>query len=130
MIAFRWAAACTLAIALIAGCQAKKTPEPMVNDAPVAPEKTAAAKARYMAKGDMLVGEVDLTRDGYAAVSGIDAKSVGKNDVFSFIDVEKNSVINHGTFHEVALSGRIIVKYESAGEERAPRQGDLCVKTK
>jgi len=130
MIAFRWAAACTLAVALIAGCQTKKAPEPVMNDMPASAEKTAAAKARYMAKGDMLVGEVDLTRDGYAAVSGIDAKSVGKNDVFSFIDVEKNSVINHGTFHEVALSGRVIVKYELTGEERAPRQGDLCVKTK
>jgi hypothetical protein len=130
MIAFRWAAAFTLAVALIAGCQTKKAPESAMNDTPANPEKTAAAKAKYMAKGDMLVGEVDLTRDGLAAVSGIDAKSVGKDDVFSFIDVDKNSVINHGTFKEVGLSGRIIVKYESAGEERAPRQGDLCVKTK
>ena len=130
MIAFRWAAACTLAVALMAGCQTKKAPEPVMNDMPATPEKTAAAKAKYMAKGDMLVGEVDLTRDGYAAVSGIDAKSVGKDDVFSFIDVDKNSVINHGRFYEVGLSGRIIVKYELTGEERAPRQGDLCVRTK
>lgn len=130
MIAFRWAAACTLAVSLIAGCQTKKAPEPVANEMSASPEKTAAAKARYMAKGDMLVGEVDLTRDGLAAVSGIDAKSVGKDDVFSFIDVDKNSVINHGTFKEVGLSGRIIVRYETAGEERAPRQGDLCVKTK
>jgi hypothetical protein len=130
MIAFRWAAACTLTVALMAGCQTKKAPEPVVNDTPVSPEKTAAAKAKYMAKGDMLVGEVDAAKDGYAAVSGIDAKSVAKGDIFSFIDVDKNSVINHGTFSEVGLSGRIVVKYESAGEERAPRPGDLCVKTK
>jgi len=130
MIAFRWAAACTLAVALMAGCQTKKAPEPVANEMSASTEKAAAAKARYMAKGDMLVGEVDAAKDGYAAVSGIDAKSVGKDDVFSFIDVDRNNVINHCTFSEVGLSGRIIVKYESSGEERAPRPGDLCVKTK
>ena len=129
MIAFRWAAACTLAVALIAGCQTKKAPEPAMNDTPATPEKTAAAKAKYMAKGDMMVGEVDAAKDGYAAVNGIDAKSIGKDDIFSFIDVDKNSVISHGTFSEVGLSGHVIIKYDPAGE-RAPRPGDLCVKLK
>jgi hypothetical protein len=130
MISFRWAAACTLAFALIGGCQPKKAPEVATTEvAPASPERTAAAKARYMAKGDMLVGEVDAAKDGYAAVSGIDSKAVTKGDVLSFIDVERNSVVNHGTFSEVGLSGRIVVEYDSAGE-RAPRPGDLCVKLK
>jgi hypothetical protein len=129
MIAFRWAAACTLAFALIGGCQTKKAPEPAAEVAPATPEKTAAAKARYMAKGDMLVGEVDAAKDGYAAVSGIDPKAVTKGDVLSFIDVDRNSVINHGTFSEVGLSGRIVVEYDPAGE-RAPRPGDVVVKVK
>lgn len=125
----RWAAACTLGIALIGGCQPKKAPEVATEAGPVAPEKTAAAKAKYMAKGDMLVGEVDAAKDGYAAVSGIDSKAVKTGDVLSFIDVDSNSVINHGTFKEVGLSGRIVVEYDSGGA-RAPRQGDLCVKLK
>src|SRR5438874_12128193 len=104
MIAFRWAAASTLAFALIGGCQPKKALEITATElAPASPEKTAAAKARYMAKGDMLVGEVDAAKDGYAAVSGIDAKAVTKDDVLTFIDVEDNHVFSHGTFSEVGL---------------------------
>jgi hypothetical protein len=112
------------------GCQTThKEPEHATTPAPASAEKTAAAKARYTAKGDMLVGEVDAAKDGYAAVSGIDPKSVTKDDVLSFIDVENNNVINHGTFSEVGLSGRIVVKYSAEGE-RAPQKGDLCIKLK
>src|SRR5258705_3256938 len=130
MISLRWAAACMLAFALIGGCQnTKKEPETAAMPSPAAPEKTAAAKAKYAAKGDMLVGEVDAAKDGYAAVSGIDPKVLTKRDVVTFIDVESNQIINNGTFSEVGLSGRIIVEYGKSGQ-RAPQQGDLCVKPK
>jgi hypothetical protein len=124
-----WSAGCILSLALVAGCQpAHKAPEtatPMM----ATPEQTAAAKARYLAKGDMLVGEVDAAKEGFAAVSGIDPKVVTKDDIFSFIDADTNSVINHGTLAEVGLSGRLVIHY-SDGEQRAPRVGDLCVKPK
>jgi len=130
MISLRWAAAFVLAFALIVGCQnTKKEPETATVASPAAPEKTAAAKAMYAAKGDMLVGEVDAAKDGYAAVSGIDPKALNKGDVMTFIDVENNTIINHGTFSEAGLSGRAIVEYGKTGQ-RAPQQGDLCVKPK
>jgi hypothetical protein len=126
----RWSAGCILSLALIAGCQpSHKAPETANTPMMATPEQTAAAKARYIAKGDMLVGEVDAAKEGFAAVSGIDPKLVTKDDRFSFIDVDTNSVINHGTLAEVGLSGRLVIRY-STGEQRAPRVGDLCVKPK
>ena len=131
MISLRWAAAGVLAMGMIAGCKTTKPVEaPATMDMPASPEKTAAAKARYAAKGDMLVGEVDAAKDGNAAVSGIDPKAVTKDDVLSFIDVDNNTVINHGTMAEVGLSGRLVVSYSTDSGDRAPRQGDLCIKLK
>jgi hypothetical protein len=128
MIASRWAAACTLAVALAGGCQNKTTP-PATTDAGMAsPEKISAAKASYSAQG-MLAGEVEMVRDNLAAVMGIPASSVTKQDVLSFIDVESNRVINHGTLVEAKPSGRLIVECDPQGD-RLPRQGDLVVKVK
>jgi hypothetical protein len=130
MIPVRWTAACVFSLALIAGCQpAHKAPEATPEPMAATPEQTASAKARYTAKGDLLVGEVDAAKDGFAAVSGIDPKVVTKDDIFSFIDVGTNTVINHGALAEVGLSGRLVIRYFS-DEQRAPRVGDLCVKPK
>jgi hypothetical protein len=130
MISLRWTAGCILGLALLGGCQpAHKEPETTAAFVPASPEQTAAAKARESAKGDRLVGEVDAAKEGYAAVSGIDPKAVTKDDTLSFIDVGTNKVINHGTFSEVGLSGRLLVKYDADGE-RAPQPGDLCIKLK
>ena len=130
MRSHRWTAGCIVSLALVAGCQpTHKEPETTATVVPATPEKTAAAKAREAAKGDRLVGEVDAAKDGYAAVSGIDPKSVTKDDVLSFVDVDSNKVINHGTLSEVGLSGRLVVKY-APDEERAPQKGDLCIKLK
>ena len=126
----RWSAGCILSLGLVAGCQpAHKAPETATTPVTATPDQTAAARARYVAKGDVLVGEVDAAKEGLAAVSGIDPKLVTKDDIFSFIDVATNSVINHGTLAEVGLSGRLVIRY-STGEQRAPRGGDLCVKPK
>jgi hypothetical protein len=96
---------------------------------PATPEQTDAAKARYAARGDLLVGVVDAAKEGFAAVSGIDPKAVTKDDIFSFIDVDTNTVVNHGTLAEMGLSGRLVIRYSSS-EQRDPRVGDLCVKPK
>jgi hypothetical protein len=72
---------------------------------------------------------VDAAKEGFAAVSGIDPKAVTKDDIFSFIDVDTNTVVNHGTLAEVGLSGRLVIRYSSS-EQRDPRVGDLCVKPK
>jgi hypothetical protein len=129
MVSLRWIAACTLSFALIAGCQSNtKAPPPAVMDGPPTPEKVAAAKAAYAAMPGVLVGEVELVRDDLAAVSGIDAKSVTKDDTFSFIDVVANRVINTGQLEETKPN-RLIIKASVAGD-RLPREGDLCVKLK
>ena len=129
MISLRWTAGCILSVALLGGCQPTHKEPETTAVMPASPEQTAAAKARESAKGDRLVGEVDAAKDGYAAVSGIDPKAVTKGDFLSFIDVGANKVINHGTFSEVGLSGRLLVKYDADGE-RAPQKGDLCIKLK
>ncbi len=97
-------------------------------DGPPPPEKVAAARAAYAAMPGVLVGEVELVRDNLAAVSGIDAKSVTREDTFSFIDVVANRVINTGQLQDVRPT-RLIIKASEAGD-RAPREGDLCVKLK
>jgi hypothetical protein len=130
MISLRWAAACMVTLALIGGCQnTKKEPETATVAGPADPEKTAAAKAKYAAMGDRLVGEVDAVNEKYAAVSGIDPKALTIGDVVTFIDVDNNTMINNGTFVEVGLSGRIVVEYGKTGQ-RPPRKGDLCVRLK
>jgi hypothetical protein len=92
-------------------------------------DRIAAAKARYAAQGDVLVGMVEAANDKYAAVSGIDPKSLKKDDVLHFIDVEANQEVCQGVVHDVSAAGRLIVDYDKAGT-RAPREGDLCVKIK
>jgi hypothetical protein len=115
---------------LVAGCQpAHKASETSSAPMMATPEQTAAAQARYAARGDLLVGVVDAAHDGFAAVSGIDPKAVKKDDMFTFIDVDTNAIVDHGTLAEVGLSGRLVIRYSSQ-EQRAPRQGDLCVKPK
>jgi hypothetical protein len=123
----RAAAAASLALAVIAGCQTK-TPPPAEPGAPSA-DRVAAARAAYAAKGDMLVGQVDDANERFAAVSGIDTAAVKKGDIFTFIDVNANQAINHGTLYDTSAAGRLIIEYDGHGQ-RAPRAGDLCVKLK
>lgn len=130
MISMRWAAACTLAFVTMIGCQ-KTVPiqDPAPAPAPTSDEKVAAAKAKYAAMPGVLVGEVEAANDTYAAIGGLDPKSIGKDDILTFIDVAANEVISHGTMSEVGLSGRLVVKFDPQGQ-RAPKKGDLCVKLK
>ncbi len=132
MNSIRWAAIlCSVALtfASLPGCRSEpkepSTTAPGVVDA----DKLAAAKARYSAKGDMLVGEVAAANYRLAAVTGIDPKAVDKNKVFDFIDIDSNKVINNGTLTDVSAAGRLIIEYDQAGE-RPPRPGDLCVQLK
>jgi hypothetical protein len=132
MIVLRSTAAATaLAIALLAaGCGPNK-PEPVAPTTDTMPsaDRVAAAKARYAAKGDYLVGSVDTVNEKYAAVTGIDPKAVKKDDAFHFIDVEANDEVCMGLLHEVGPAGSLIIEYDKSGS-RAPRPGDLCVKIK
>jgi hypothetical protein len=130
MTVLRWAAATTLAVTLLAvGCAPKKTePESTTESTPSA-DRVAAAKARYAAKGDYLVGVTDAVNDKYAAVTGIDPKAVKKDDAFHFIDVDGNQEVCMGLLHDVGPSGSLIIEYDKSGS-RAPRPGDLCVKIK
>jgi BioD-like phosphotransacetylase family protein len=129
MNAFRWAFACTLTLALLAGCRSEpKEPEtqPLTT---TSQDKIDAARAALSAKGDMLVGEAVAVNEVFASVSGIDAKAADKNKLFDFIDVDSKRVINTGTLHDVSASGRLIIEYDQSGE-RPPRKGDLCVQLK
>jgi hypothetical protein len=131
MISMRWAAASTLGFVLVVGC--KSTPKETEAPAPVvaSEDKIASAKAKYAAMPGVVVGEVEAANDSLAAVSGIDPKAIGKDDVLSFIDVGANTVISHGTLEEASPNGRVVVRFDSSGNgERAPRKGDLCVKLK
>jgi hypothetical protein len=140
MIALRRrAAACSFAFTLVValcgagGCENKKkeveAPAPVEPTTP-AVDRVAAAQARYNARPGTLAGVVDAAQDPYAVVSGIDPKSITREDVLSFIDVDTNQVINHGLMDSPSAGGRIYVKYDTQGEVRAPRQGDLCVRMK
>jgi hypothetical protein len=129
MHARRWAAICTLAVALIGGCQNKSKPPEAVEASAPTTEQTAAAKARYEALGDRLVGVVEAVDEKRAAVSGIDTKAVQRGDVVTFIDVNTNQPINNGTLYDTSAAGRLIIEYDQAGA-RPPRPGDLCVKLK
>jgi uncharacterized protein YcgI (DUF1989 family) len=127
----RAAAATTLALAALVaapGCQQKQAPAPADAGIPSA-DRVAAARAAYAAKGDMLVGQVDDANERFAAVSGIETTAVKKGDVFTFIDINGNRAVNHGTLNDTSASGRLIVEFDPQGE-RAPRTGDLCVKLK
>jgi hypothetical protein len=138
MIALRRAAAaaaCSLAVALAfaAGCENKpKQPEtpPVVEPSTPPVDRVAAAQARYASQPGVLAGVVDAAQDPYAVVSGIDAKALSKDDVLTFIDIETNQPINHGLVDSPSAGGRLYVKYDTQGEVRAPRPGDLCVKMK
>ena len=124
----RVAAAASLALAVLAGCQ-PHTPPPAAQPGAPSAERVAAARAAYAAKGDMLVGQVDDANERFAAVSGIDTAAVKKGDAFTFIDINSNAVINTGTLDDTSAAGRLIIRYDGTGQ-RAPRSGDLCVKTK
>jgi hypothetical protein len=122
------AAAASLALAVLAGCQPKAPPAPVEPGAPTA-DRVAAARAAYQVKGDMLVGQVDDANERFAAVSGIDTGAAKKGDIFTFIDVNSNRAINFGTLYDTSAAGRLIIEFDGKGE-RAPRAGDLCVKLK
>jgi len=124
----RAAAAASLALAVLAGCQ-PQTPPPAPQPGIPSADRVAAARAAYAAKGDLLVGQVDDANERFAAVSGIDTAAAKKGDVFTFIDVNTNSAINNGTLNDTSAAGRLIIEYDPAGQ-RAPRAGDLCVKPK
>jgi hypothetical protein len=124
----RAAAAASLVLALVAGCQSQKPPEPAAPGAPSS-ERVAAARAAYAAKGDMLVGVVDDANERFAAVSGIETSAAKRGDTFTFIDVNTNKAINFGTLYDTSAAGRLIIEYDQKGD-RAPRGGDLCVKPK
>ena len=124
----RAAAAASLVLALVAGCQSQKPPEPAAPGAPSA-ERVAAARSAYAAKGDMLVGVVDDANERFAAVSGIETSAAKRGETFTFIDVNTNKAINFGTLYDTSAAGRLIIEYDRKGE-RAPRGGDLCVKPK
>ena len=130
MTVLRWAAATTLAVTLLAaGCQPNKPePAPATESMP-SPDRTAAARARYAAKGDYLVGVVDAVNEKYAGVSGIDPKAANKGKAFHFIDVDANEDVCMGELHEVGPTGSLIIDYDKSGS-RAPRVGDLCVQVK
>jgi hypothetical protein len=132
MIALRWAAASTLALALLPGCTTPPKPEPAPPAGPTtaSPDRVAALRATYLAVPGTLAGVVEAASDKYVAVSGIEPSAVTKQDVLTFIDVETNQVINHGTLHEVTAAGRLVVEFDTQGESRAPRIGDLCVRLK
>ncbi|HEY7115225.1 MAG TPA: hypothetical protein VH475_01490 [Tepidisphaeraceae bacterium] len=129
MHASRWAAICTLAVALIGGCQNKTKPVEAAEPGAPTPDQVAAAKSRYEALGDRLVGVVEAVDDKRAAVSGIDTKAVQRGDVVTFIDVNTNQPINNGTLFDTSAAGRLIIDFDQAGA-RPPRPGDLCVKLK
>ena len=119
-------AAVALAVALLGGCK-NKQPAAAQPELPSA-DQVAAARAAHAAQGDRLVGEVVEANERLAVVSGIDATALQKGDTVNFIDVAANRVIGIGTFTEPGTEGRIVV--EVGPNERAPRQGDLCVKLK
>ena len=132
MNSIRWAAICcslTLTLACLPGCRSEPKEPESTAPTTVSADKLAAAKARYSAKGDMLVGEVAAANDRLAAVTGIDPKTIDKNKVFDFIDIDTNKVINNGTLSDVSAAGRLIIEYDKAGE-RPPRAGDLVVQLK
>jgi hypothetical protein len=138
MIALRWAAASTLAVALLAaaGCTPPPKQEDPILTGPVTPamDKVTGAQARYNAIPGMVAGIVDAAQDPYAVVSGVDPKAFTTGDVLTFIDVDTNQPVNHGQLVEenpVSSSGRLYVRYDVTGAEaRSPRAGDLCVKLK
>jgi hypothetical protein len=74
-------------------------------------------------------GVVDDANERFAAVSGIETTVAKKGDTFTFIDVNSNTAINHGTLYDTSAAGRLIVEFDPKGD-RAPRGGDLCVKLK
>jgi hypothetical protein len=132
MKSIRWAAIlCSVALtfASLPGCRSEPKEPATTAPGAVDADKLAAAKARYSAKGEMLVGEVAAANDRLAAVTGVDPKAVDKNKVFDFIDIDSNKVINNGTLTDVSAAGRLIIEYDQAGE-RPPRPGDLCVQLK
>ena len=129
MILTRWAATLTLLLVTLAGCQKTVKEEPAPAPMPTSQDKIDAAKARYAAMPGVMVGEVDATNGDLTAVSGLDPKSISKDDVLTFIDVPSDEVISHGTLVETKPSGRLIVSFDPQGK-RAPKAGDLCVKLK
>jgi hypothetical protein len=128
MILTRWAATLTLLLLTVAGCQKTVKEEPVPTTMPTSQDRIDTAKARYAAMSYM-VGEVDATNGDLTAVSGLDPKSISKDDVLSFIDPATDDVISHGTLVETKPSGRLIVQFDPQGN-RAPKPGDLCVKPK
>jgi ABC-type amino acid transport substrate-binding protein len=131
MTDLRWAAAATLVLTvLLTGCQPPKDESANQPRNMPSAEKVAAAKARYAARGEALVGVVDDTVPPLTAVSGIDAKDVNQGTVFHFIDVDTNTVVCQGTLNSVAASGRLIVDYDKTGGQRPPQAGDLCLVVK
>jgi hypothetical protein len=131
MIGIRRAAlvvAAAIALAALTGCQPKQPPAPVEPGPPTA-DRVAAARAAYAAQDGLLVGEVEDANERFAAATGVDANAVKKGDVFTFIDVNTNRPFSHGTLYETSAAGRLIIEYDPQGE-RAPRQGDLVVKTK
>src|SRR5437763_15462677 len=123
MNSIRWPAIlCSFALTFgsLSGCRSETKEPETVAPGTVNADKLFAAKARYSAKGDMLVGEVAAANDRLAAVTGIDPKTVDKNKIFDFIDIDSNKVINNGTLTDVSAAGRLIIEYDQAGE-RPPR---------
>ncbi len=126
MILTRWAAACTLVLVTLVGCQKTNRDTDVVAPIPTSEDKIAAAKARYAAMPGVVVGQVEATNGDLTAVTGLDAKDVTNKDVLSFIDVPTDDVISHGTLVEAKPSS-LIIKFDTEGK-RPPKKGDLCVK--
>lgn len=129
MILTRWAATLTLLLVMIAGCQkTMKEEQPVPTTMPTSQDRIESAKARYTALGAM-VGDVDATNGNLTAVSGLDPKSITKDDVLTFIDPASDEIISHGTLDQVGPSGHLVITFDPQGK-RAPKPGDLCVKLK
>jgi len=126
MILTRWAAACTLVLVILAGCQKTNKDSDAAAPIPTSEEQIAAAKARYAAMPGVVVGQVEATNGNLTAVTGLDPKAITNKDVLSFIDVPSDEVISHGTLVEAKPSS-LIIQFDTEGK-RPPKKGDLCVK--
>lgn len=127
MILTRWAAASTLVLVTLVGCQKTTKDTDVVTPIPTTTEQTAALKAKYAGMPGVIAGEVEATNGNLAAVSGLDPKAITEKDVLTFIAVPSEEIISNGTLVEAKPSGRLVVKFDTEGK-RAPRTGDLCVK--
>jgi hypothetical protein len=126
MILTRWAAASTLILVTLVGCQKTNRDTDVVAPVVTSDEQIAAAKARYAAMPGVMVGQVEATNGELTAVTGLDAKAITDKDVLSFIDVPSDEVISHGTLVEAKPSS-LVIKFDPEGK-RPPKKGDLCVK--